>query len=81
VAAVGRRGGDPRGRAAHPPAQNSTTAAPGSATALVTHTGNIGGAFDQSVSEGDILVVRGDEQLGIVKPEDWQRLAEAAESD
>jgi phosphohistidine phosphatase SixA len=61
--------------------QNSTTAPPGSATALVTHTGNIGGAFDQSVGEGDILVVRGDEQLGIVKPEDWQRLAEAAESD
>jgi phosphohistidine phosphatase SixA len=61
--------------------QNSTTAPPGSATALVTHTGNIGGAFDQSVGEGDIVVVRGDEQLGIVKPEDWQRLAEAAESE
>jgi phosphohistidine phosphatase SixA len=61
--------------------ENSTTAPRGSATALVTHTGNIGGAFDQSVGEGDILVVRGDEQLGIVKPEDWQRLAEAAESE
>ena len=49
-------------------------------TALVTHTGNIGGAFDQSVGEGDVLVVRGDEQLGIVKPGDWQRLVDAAGS-
>jgi phosphohistidine phosphatase SixA len=61
--------------------QRSTTAPAGSATALVTHTGNIGGAFDQSVGEGDIVVVRGDEQLGIVKPDDWERLAEAAESE
>jgi phosphohistidine phosphatase SixA len=61
--------------------EDATTAPAGSATALVTHTGNIGGAFDQSVGEGDILVVRGDEQLGIVKPEDWERLADAAESE
>jgi phosphohistidine phosphatase SixA len=51
-----------------------TTAPPGSATVLVTHTGNIGGAFDQSVEEGDILVLRGERLLGIVQPADWARL-------
>jgi phosphohistidine phosphatase SixA len=51
-----------------------TTAPPGSATVLVTHTGNIGGAFDQSVEEGDVLVLRGDQLLGVVRPADWARL-------
>ena len=55
-----------------------TTAPDGSATVLVTHTGNIGGAFDQSVQEGDMLVLRDGELLGIVQPVDWKRLAEIA---
>jgi phosphohistidine phosphatase SixA len=50
----------------------------GSATVLVTHTGNIGGAFDQSVLEGEIVVLRDGKVLGIVAPEDWKRLDEAA---
>jgi Histidine phosphatase superfamily (branch 1) len=53
-------------------------AAPGKATVLVTHTGNIGGAFDQSVQEGDTLVLRDGRLLGIVAPGDWKRLAEIA---
>ena len=51
-----------------------TTAPPRTATVLVTHTGNIGGAFEQSVEEGDVLVLRGERLLGIVKPADWTRL-------
>ena len=54
-----------------------TSAPPGSATVLVTHTGNIGGAFDQSVEEGDMLVYRDGRLLGVVAPDDWKRLAEA----
>jgi phosphohistidine phosphatase SixA len=50
----------------------------GSATVLVTHTGNIGGAFDQSVLEGEIVVLRDGKVLGIVAPEDWKRLDDAA---
>jgi phosphohistidine phosphatase SixA len=50
----------------------------GSATVLVTHTGNIGGAFDQSVLEGEVVVLRDGKVLGIVAPEDWKRLAEVA---
>jgi phosphohistidine phosphatase SixA len=50
----------------------------GTATVLVTHTGNIGGAFDESVQEGDIVVVRNGEVLGVVGANDWKRLAEAA---
>ncbi len=50
----------------------------GSATVLVTHTGNIGGAFDQSVLEGETLVLRDGKLLGIVAPDDWKRLDEAA---
>jgi phosphohistidine phosphatase SixA len=53
------------------------TAPDGSAKVLVTHTGNIGGAFDESIQEGDVLVVRDGEVLGIVAPDDWKRLAEA----
>jgi phosphohistidine phosphatase SixA len=52
-----------------------TTAPPGTATVLVTHTGNIGGAFGESVEEGDVLVVRGERELGVVRPGDWARLA------
>jgi broad specificity phosphatase PhoE len=55
-----------------------TSAPAGSATVLVTHSGNIGGAFEQSVLEGDVLVVRDGKLLGIVQPGDWKRLAEAA---
>jgi broad specificity phosphatase PhoE len=51
-----------------------TTAPRGSATVLVTHTGNIGGAFGQSIEEGDVLVFRGRELLGTVPPGDWARL-------
>jgi phosphohistidine phosphatase SixA len=54
-----------------------TNAPAGSATLLVTHTGNIGGAFEQSVNEGDILVYRDGRLLGIVTPDDWKRLAAA----
>jgi phosphohistidine phosphatase SixA len=53
------------------------TAPDGSVTAIVTHTGNIGGAFDQSVEEGDAVVVRDGEVLGVVAPDDWKQLAEA----
>jgi phosphohistidine phosphatase SixA len=48
------------------------------ATAFVTHTGNIGAAYGESVQEGDTVVVRGGEVLGIVGADDWERLAEAA---
>ena len=51
-----------------------TTAPAGQATVLVTHTGNIGGAFDQSVEEGDMLVLRDGKLLGVVAPPDWDRL-------
>ena len=54
-----------------------TSAPAGSATVLVTHTGNIGGAFEQSVEEGDMLVYRDGRLLGVVGPDDWKRLAEA----
>ena len=54
-----------------------TSAPPGSAIVLVTHTGNIGGAFEQSVEEGDMLVYRDGRRLGVVGPDDWRRLAEA----
>ena len=47
---------------------------------LVTHTGNIGGAFGEAtVQEGDVLVLRpaakGAEPLRIVAPEQWPQLA------
>jgi predicted transcriptional regulator len=45
---------------------------------LVTHSGNIGGAFDESIQEGDVVVVEDGEVIGIVTPDDWKRLAEAA---
>jgi phosphohistidine phosphatase SixA len=54
-----------------------TSAPPGSAIVLVTHTGNIGGAFEQSVEEGDMLVYRDGRLLGVVAPDDWKRLAKA----
>jgi phosphohistidine phosphatase SixA len=52
-----------------------TSAPPGKVTVLVTHTGNIGGAFEQSVEEGDTLVFRDGHLLGVVRPSDWKRLA------
>jgi Histidine phosphatase superfamily (branch 1) len=52
----------------------ATFAAPGKVTVLVTHTGNIGGAFDQSIEEGDALVLRDGNLLGVVTPGDWARL-------
>jgi phosphohistidine phosphatase SixA len=54
------------------------TASPpaGSATVLVTHSGNIGGAYDLSVLEGEIVVVRDGKVLGTVKPEEWKGLAD-----
>jgi phosphohistidine phosphatase SixA len=54
-----------------------TSAPPGSVTVLVTHTGNIGGAFQQSIEEGDMLVLRDGKLLGTVRPDDWKRLKEA----
>jgi phosphohistidine phosphatase SixA len=47
---------------------------------LVTHTGNIGGAFGEAtVQEGDVLVVRpgpgGGEPLRVVAPDEWAALA------
>jgi phosphohistidine phosphatase SixA len=53
-----------------------SSAPAGSARVLVTHTGNIGGAFDLSVEEGEVVVVRNGKVLGTVKPDDWKRLAE-----
>jgi phosphohistidine phosphatase SixA len=53
-----------------------SSAPAGSATVLVTHTGNIGGGFDLSVEEGEVVVVRDGNVLGTVKPDDWKRLAE-----
>jgi phosphohistidine phosphatase SixA len=55
----------------------AASAPAGSAKVLVTHTGNIGGAFGESVLEGDIVVVRDGDVLGVVQPDDWDRLAEA----
>ena len=49
----------------------------GSVKVLVTHTGNIGGAFGESVEEGDMLVVRDGKVLGVVGPGDWRRLKAA----
>jgi mRNA-degrading endonuclease toxin of MazEF toxin-antitoxin module len=52
-------------------------------TVLVTHTGNIGAAFEQSVEEGELLVLRpspgaaGPRLVGTVKPDDWRRLRAA----
>jgi phosphohistidine phosphatase SixA len=49
-------------------------------TMLVTHTGNIGGAFDESVLEGEALVFRpgpeagAPELRGRISLEDWRRL-------
>jgi phosphohistidine phosphatase SixA len=57
----------------------AATAPAGSAKVLVTHTGNVGGAFGENVLEGDIVVVRDGDVLGVVGPDDWDRLAEAAE--
>jgi len=54
-----------------------TSAPDGSATVLVTHTGNIGGAFEQSVEEGDTLVFGDGNLLGTVRPGDWARLKAA----
>jgi phosphohistidine phosphatase SixA len=49
-------------------------------TVLVTHTGNIGRAFEnESVQEGDMLVLRRGQLLGIVQPGDWRRLAAAVD--
>jgi phosphohistidine phosphatase SixA len=53
------------------------TAPEGTANVFVTHTGNIGGAFDQDVQEGDVVVVRDGEVLGVVGADDWDRLIEA----
>jgi len=52
----------------------------GTTTILVTHTSNIGAAFDLSVSEGELAVFRprpgprGAALVGRVKAEDWARL-------
>jgi phosphohistidine phosphatase SixA len=54
-----------------------TSAPAGSVTVLVTHTGNIGGAFHQSIEEGDMLVMRDGKLVGRVRPDDWKRLKEA----
>jgi phosphohistidine phosphatase SixA len=54
--------------------ERMTSAPPGKVTVLVTHTGNIGGAFDQSIEEGDMLAFRDGQLLGVVKPSDWSRL-------
>ncbi len=50
----------------------------GSVTILVTHTGNIGAAFDESLLEGESLVFKPREgaapkPVGRIKPEDWER--------
>jgi phosphohistidine phosphatase SixA len=58
--------------------EQMATAPDGSANVFVTHTGNIGGAFDQDVQEGDVVVVRDGEVLGVVGADDWDRLKEAA---
>jgi phosphohistidine phosphatase SixA len=58
--------------------EDMATAPDGSAKVLVTHTGNIGGAFDQNVQEGDIVVVSDGEVLGVVGADDWERLIDAA---
>jgi phosphohistidine phosphatase SixA len=59
--------------------EEMATAPDGSARVLVTHSGNIGGAFGESIQEGDVLVVRDGEVLGIVAPDDWKRLSDATE--
>jgi phosphohistidine phosphatase SixA len=50
----------------------------GSNIVLVTHTGNIGEALDESIDEGEMLAYDGGELVGSVKPEDWAALVRAA---
>jgi len=51
----------------------------GKNTVLVTHTGNIGAAFGESVLEGEMLAyAAGARLVGRVRPEDWPRLVRAA---
>ena len=50
----------------------------GTNTVLVTHTGNIGEALDESLDEGEMLVYDQGELVGNVKPEDWDALVRAA---
>jgi phosphohistidine phosphatase SixA len=50
----------------------------GANTVLVTHTGNIGEALDESLDEGEMLAYEDGELVGSVKPEDWAGLVRAA---
>jgi phosphohistidine phosphatase SixA len=45
---------------------------------LVTHTGNIGEALDESLDEGEMLAYEDGELVGSVKPEEWAALVRAA---
>jgi phosphohistidine phosphatase SixA len=60
--------------------RSMASAPAGEATVMVTHIGNIGGAFhEETVPEGGVLVLRDGKLLGVVKPEDWKRLEDAAD--
>jgi broad specificity phosphatase PhoE len=58
-----------------------TPPAGGTDTVLVTHTGNIGGAFGLSLEEGELLVFRPRPRadkpalVGRVRPDEWARIA------
>lgn len=51
---------------------------PGLSTVLVTHTGNLGGAFGESVVEGEVLAFARGRLLGRIRPQAWPRLVRAA---
>lgn len=51
---------------------------PGLSTVLVTHTGNLGGAFDESVVEGEVLAFARGRLVGRIRPEAWPRLVRVA---
>jgi broad specificity phosphatase PhoE len=50
----------------------------GTNTVLVTHTGNIGEALDESIDEGEMLAYDRGELVGSVKPEEWAGFVRAA---
>ena len=50
----------------------------GTNTVLVTHTGNIGEALDESIDEGEMLAYDRGELVGSVKPEEWAVFVRAA---
>jgi phosphohistidine phosphatase SixA len=49
----------------------SESPADGTNTVLVTHTGNIGAALDESIEEGEMLAYADGRLAGRIKPDEW----------